>query len=792
MGRQSISGAKSKSAMRRLLLVPSFGLAMAAWSSSSLAQQVINGATPTPLSPTGVTGGVAMTGQGGGGTLNVGTVGGPEMDIYTNNSSGGAVTNPLLQAVSTDASSLSNIVFNSSSNVYGAIGITNPGGPFFNNISGGADGTAVNFMGGVYGTITTVTGAGSLNFQSGATNITATNFAGDGVISLGPNTTLIGAVTNSAANTGALSLGSGSVLTGAVGGATGLKAINVVGGSNSAGVSASISGAVNAYSFNLGTNTLNIGGALTVANNTASGVINTTLASPTVYGNIRPVGATNLGPALLVDVTVPSTAFIPVGTQFNIIQTQTGTVQSGTNGSVVTVTVLNPTNPLYTFSAVPVAGTVNGLVAITTTGIPLLAPVAPPPGAPPVVITPPGLPPIVVPPTTAPLPPVAPIAAPVVPAILSAGATASPTSDLVTNVLPAINALTTPAAVVLAVAQLAPSNSDLSAPLVTFQGSRAFQDMLSSRLDQSLCDQLGQTDGRHRTDQGSICPENSPHSGWWVKGFGYFGDQSAEGAFPGYDSKIFGGMLGFDTPVADDTRLGVGAGYERSTIDGKQFVNDTDFNTYQAMVYLAHDTGTWYLDADAAYSWNSYSAMRQILFPGIDRTALANYDGRDLTGLVTTGYHLFSQGLVVTPLASLQASRIGLDAYTETGAGDIDLNVNSQHYTFLESGLGIKVARPFSTGDGAYALPEIHFKWLHELDNPTLENVAAFTVAGSPSFTTLGLRSAADTFDVGAAFSLFSCGCSSRRWSVDAVYDYYWRNDKYSAQQVMLKVAGRF
>jgi hypothetical protein len=41
-------------------------------------QQVINGATPTALSPTGVTAGVAMTGQGGGGTLIVGTIGGPE------------------------------------------------------------------------------------------------------------------------------------------------------------------------------------------------------------------------------------------------------------------------------------------------------------------------------------------------------------------------------------------------------------------------------------------------------------------------------------------------------------------------------------------------------------------------------------------------------------------------------------------------------------------------------------------------------------------------------------------
>ncbi|MBV5335702.1 hypothetical protein JZU48_01420, partial [bacterium] len=82
------------------------------------------------------------------------------------------------------------------------------------------------------------------------------------------------------ANTGSLSLGGGSVLNGAVGGAVGLKNISVVGGTDTTGVSATITGAVDAYNFTLGTNTLNIGGALTIANIGPSGVINTTLGSP--------------------------------------------------------------------------------------------------------------------------------------------------------------------------------------------------------------------------------------------------------------------------------------------------------------------------------------------------------------------------------------------------------------------------------------------------------------------------------------------------------------------------------
>jgi hypothetical protein len=76
-------------------------------------------------------------------------------------------------------------------------------------------------------------------------------------------------------------------------------------------------------------------------------------------------------------VTVPGDSYIPVGTQFNIIQTRAGTVQSGTDGTVLAVTIQDPTNPLYTFRAIPAAGTIAGLVTIETTGIPLLVPVAP-------------------------------------------------------------------------------------------------------------------------------------------------------------------------------------------------------------------------------------------------------------------------------------------------------------------------------------------------------------------------------------------------------------------------------
>ncbi|MDB5361593.1 MAG: hypothetical protein JWO51_2890 [Rhodospirillales bacterium] len=753
-------------------------------SSQALARQQAVGPGVIPLNATGMLSGVDMSASGTTGTLGVGVPGGPETDILSSNNP----YVPGMLAVTTAVSSQGNIVFNSSSTVFGGIGVTQPGGPFLLNVSGGNTGATVNLLGPLYATTLNVTGTGAVNFNSGSTNITATNFAADGTISLAPNTTVIGALTTTAgADTGTLLLGGGSVLNGAVGGAVGLRSISVQGGSAIAGVTATITGAVSAYSLSLGTNTLNIGGALTIANLGPAGVINTTLASPSVYGNIRPVGATNLGATLQVNVTVPSSAVIPVGTQFNIIQTQPGTQQSGTDGSVVAVTVKDPTNPLYSFQATPTAGTLAGEVTIRTTSVPLLVPLAPPVG----VVLPPTLPVAVVvapvlvalTPTVAPVVVVAPTPTPTPTPTPAPSAPSNP--DLASVIAP-INALTDAAAVVQAVSQLAPSTASEAAPLVAFQAARQFQNLWQSHLETVLCNESA----RPQTDT-QACAGNVEASNWWLKGFVYSGRQDARQSFAAYDTTILGTMMGYDFPIAPDTRVGLSIGFADSSIDESGVANKTDFQTYQATAYIGHRSGPWFINGDASIGLNDYTGNRQIVFPGVDRTARAKYSGQTYGVSAYTGYDIPVDQFTVTPLASLQYTNIRTDGFQETGAGAIDLRIASQNDSFLESGLGAKVARDFNVPYGVLK-PEVHAKWLHELSNPTLSQTAAFTAAGSPSFTSPGLKTSADTLNAGASLTLYSCTCGPQSWSIEAGYDYFGRSDGYAAHQGMIKITSRF
>jgi outer membrane autotransporter protein len=287
------------------------------------------------------------------------------------------------------------------------------------------------------------------------------------------------------------------------------------------------------------------------------------------------------------------------------------------------------------------------------------------------------------------------------------------------------------------------------------------------------------------------CRDNEPRSGWWLKGFGYSGEQDARGDSTGYDSRIFGTMIAYDAPIGLDTRAGLGFGYARSTIDGKTFDADTDFDTYQATAFIGHESGPWFLNGSLSFGWNEYSSSRHVVFPGEDRTADADYSGQAYTAFASTGFHLSAQEFIITPVASLQYTRMHIDDYTETGAGDIDLKVESQDYDFLESGLGVKVERYFSGRNGMSYVPEGHFNWFHELSNPDLEQTAEFA-EGSSSFTTSGPDAADNLFNVGGGLNLLSCACSATTWSLEAVYDYYWTNEDYSANQVTVRLTSRF
>jgi len=247
--------------MKIRIMSVSVAAAIAAWAPLGLAREPV--LLPGNVGAEGSLNGVDTAGAG---LLTVGN----NQNINTNNDPGGAVTSNI--------NNVASILFGGGSTITGFTG-TNP--IRFTSISAGAVGTTVNFNGDVFTTTFQVTGTGTVNFNGNVNQaIVAANtiFNNDGFISVGSGRIFNSAIVTLTANTGTLTLNGGSSVIGAIGGALGIKKINVVGGN------ASVTGAVQARDFSLGTNTLNITGALTP---NPGATIATSFAGNATFGNIR-------------------------------------------------------------------------------------------------------------------------------------------------------------------------------------------------------------------------------------------------------------------------------------------------------------------------------------------------------------------------------------------------------------------------------------------------------------------------------------------------------------------------
>ena len=640
--------------------------------------------------------------------------------------------NDLGGALTSDANNTGSVLFLGNSTVTGFTG-TNL--IRFLNVSAGAVGTTVNFNGNVFATTTNVSGTGTINFNGNVTS--APVFAGDGFINLGAGFTLTGAITTNTANTGTLTLNNGSSVTGAIGGASGLKQINVVGGN------AAVTGAVQAQGFSLGTNTLTITGALTT---NVGGTISTTLASNALFGNILPSGASNIS-ATGITVIPTVTGVLTPGTNFRIVNGLAGT-------NSATVNVIN-TNPLYTFVGVP---TTTGDVNIRVVLAPSLA---------------------------------SPAANAAATSIF--GATAVLGSDLLAA-QNAVVALGNATAINNALAQLSPSSTNLAAPWVAGQTTRLFEDIWMARADEIqdvCCDATCEPNKPNVANTAHKCKGDEQRGSWWAKGFGNVGEQDTVNNLNGFDSKTYGAVLAYDKPLNHQTRLGFGAGYANSTIDENNSASRTKIDSFQVMGYLHYAPGPWFVQGGLTAGVDRYDGSRQIIFPGVNRTANAEYTGQQYAAIVSAGKHFhFDNKVTVTPLVSLRAAHVRVGSYTETGAGDVNLRVDSQSYNNLQSGLGVKVERVIQSGDSTYS-PEAHFKWSHDFKSTTTAQDVALT-GGGARFNVRGVSQDRDLYNVGVGMTFLSCNCEQRSWTFKGQYDYKWNKSDYSSHQVSLIASHKF
>jgi outer membrane autotransporter protein len=241
-----------------------------------------------------------------------------------------------------------------------------------------------------------------------------------------------------------------------------------------------------------------------------------------------------------------------------------------------------------------------------------------------------------------------------------------------------------------------------------------------------------------------------PRWGAWGGGMGSFGTVAGDPSVNAHGVTYnLGGFLGgLDYLFTNNFRAGVMAGFTAATLYTQDMPGQGWSNAIQMGLYGRYTEGDAYLDGVAGYANADNRMTRQIIFPGVFRTAYGQTSANQFFGQLETGYKFWLPlpSSFLTPFVRLQASTVTQAAFSETGADSLNLNVASQTTNSLRTVLGGQLGGKIETVDVIFRLG-----WSHEYASTTLPVTASFAGAPTFSFTTLGSTAPRDGAVVGLA-----------------------------------------
>lgn len=223
----------------------------------------------------------------------------------------------------------------------------------------------------------------------------------------------------------------------------------------------------------------------------------------------------------------------------------------------------------------------------------------------------------------------------------------------------------------------------------------------------------------------------------WARGFGLFGNAGSDaGLSNGYDYRGGGIVAGLDRFVGDATVLGLSVSYAHADVDHDRVGSNSNVSSYEVGAYAGTAMGAFDLSARLAAAYNDYETSRSIVFGGIDRTASGDFGGTMLTAQGEAGYRLGLGGKGwLKPVAGLDVIHFHTEAYTESGAGGLDLAQSAQSDTLVRSSLGAVIGTSFEAPTAnAIVSPSLDIRWGHDISQPDGTATASFAGTSGSSF----------------------------------------------------------
>lgn len=240
----------------------------------------------------------------------------------------------------------------------------------------------------------------------------------------------------------------------------------------------------------------------------------------------------------------------------------------------------------------------------------------------------------------------------------------------------------------------------------------------------------------------------------WANSYGSWGNTDSDGNAANFSHNTGGFLIGADAPVFESLRLGLLAGYGRSSyyVDSNNASGFSD--NYTLGAYGGFEFGALGVRFGTGYTWSGVRTDRNVSFTGFSDSLSGQYDARIFQAFGDVGYRLdagetsFGK-LSFEPFVSLAYVNAHTDSFTEDGRlAALTTQGGDNNVTFSTAGL--RGASDFTLG-GIVLTANASLAWRHASGDTS--PMTTVSLSGSDRFDIEGVPIAKDMALIEAGLS---------------------------------------
>ncbi|MGO3891627.1 MAG: autotransporter domain-containing protein [Paenalcaligenes sp.] len=229
---------------------------------------------------------------------------------------------------------------------------------------------------------------------------------------------------------------------------------------------------------------------------------------------------------------------------------------------------------------------------------------------------------------------------------------------------------------------------------------------------------------------------NTAGAAAWLQLFGNWGHSDSDGNAHKLKRRTNGFMLGADTSVGDNWRVGAMAGYSHTKSDVRDIGGSNKSDNYHVGVYGGGQWDAVGVRLGAAHSWHDMRTNRSVAMPGLSEELKASPKARTTQIFADVGYNVDAGVMQLEPFANLAYVNLHSQSFSEKG-GAAALKSSSQNNDSTFMTLGSRLSADIAVGE-TNVMVSASAGWRHAFGSvlpkatQRFSSGEAFTITGVP------------------------------------------------------------